>query len=138
MEDKIKELQAQMAEAMKNISSKEELADFWQTYLGKNGQVAGLMKNLRSVSKEDRPTMGKLVNQLKKETEQRYQKAKEKQEALELAARDKKEQIDITLPAKKRTVKRNRKPLRSRPVTKRNRSISPCPPKSGRSVPSIP
>ena len=104
MEDKIKELQAQMAEAMKNISSKEELADFWQTYLGKNGQVAGLMKNLRSVSKEDRPTMGKLVNQLKKETEQRYQKAKEKQEALELAARDKKEQIDITLPAKKRTV----------------------------------
>ncbi|MBR4763217.1 MAG: phenylalanine--tRNA ligase subunit alpha [Lachnospiraceae bacterium] len=104
MEDKIKELQAQMAEAMKNISSKEELADFWQTYLGKNGQVAGLMKNLRSVSKEDRPTMGKLVNQLKKETEERYQKAKEKQEALELAARDKKEQIDITLPAKKRTV----------------------------------
>ena len=95
MEDKIKELQAQMAEAMKNISSREELADFWQTYLGKNGQVAGLMKNLRSVSKEDRPTMGKLVNQLKKETEERYQKAKEKQEALELAARDKKEQIGI-------------------------------------------
>jgi hypothetical protein len=36
MEDKIKQLQAQMAEAMKNISFKEELADFWQTYLGKN------------------------------------------------------------------------------------------------------
>ena len=101
MQEQIKELRKQMMDAMGEIHSKDDLAAFWQNYLGKNGQVAGLMKNLRSVSKEERPTMGKLINELKAETEVYYQKAREKMEEAELAARDKKEQIDITMPAKK-------------------------------------
>ena len=101
MQEQIKELRRQMMDAIGGIHSKEDLADFWQNYLGKNGQVAGLMKNLRSVAKEERPTMGKLINELKTETEARYQTAREKMEEAELAARDRKEQIDITMPAKR-------------------------------------
>jgi phenylalanyl-tRNA synthetase alpha chain len=101
MQEQIKELRRQMMDAIGGIHSKEDLADFWQNYLGKNGQVAGLMKNLRSVAKEERPTMGKLINELKTETEARYQAAREKMEEAELAARDRKEQIDITMPAKR-------------------------------------
>ncbi|MBQ4304248.1 MAG: phenylalanine--tRNA ligase subunit alpha, partial [Lachnospiraceae bacterium] len=101
MQEQIKELRRQMMDAIGGIHSKEDLADFWQNYLGKNGQVAGLMKNLRSVAKEERPTMGKLINELKAETEARYQTAREKMEEAELAARDRKEQIDITMPAKR-------------------------------------
>ena len=101
MQEQIKELRRQMMDAIGGIRSKEDLADFWQNYLGKNGQVAGLMKNLRSVAKEERPTMGKLINELKAETEARYQTAREKMEEAELAARDRKEQIDITMPAKR-------------------------------------
>ncbi len=101
MQEQIKELRQQMMDAMSGIHSKEDLADFWQNYLGKNGQVAALMKNLRSVAKEERPTVGKLINELKAETEARYQTAREKMEEAELAARDRKEQIDITMPAKR-------------------------------------
>ena len=47
------------------MSSKETLASFWQEYLSKNGKIPALMKNLRTVAPEERPAMGKIVNELK-------------------------------------------------------------------------
>jgi len=102
MEEKIKALREQMQQALAAVSNKDELAEFWQNYLGKKGSIPGLMKNLGTVSKEDRPAVGKIINDFKVQTEELYQQARAKMEQLELAARNKSEQIDITLPSKKR------------------------------------
>ncbi len=102
MELKIKELQAQMEQRLSQVDSREKLAAFWQEYLGKKGSVAGLMKGLGIVSKEDRPAMGKLINEFKVQAEQRYQEYSERMEKLEMAARNRREQVDVTMPAKKR------------------------------------
>jgi len=99
MEEKIKALRAQMEAALAQVKNKDELAEFWQTYLGKKGSIPGLMKNLGSVSKEERPLVGKIINEFKVQTEARYQEIREKMEALELEARNKAEAVDITLPA---------------------------------------
>ena len=103
MEQKIREIRARMEERLNQIENREELSFFWQDFLGKKGSIAGLMKNLGTVSKEERPMMGKVINELKDLAEKRYQECSERIEQLEMAARNRREQIDITLPAKKRT-----------------------------------
>ena len=102
MEEKIKALKEQMEAALGSVESKEQLGEFWQNFLGKKGSIADLMKGLGSVPKEERPNVGKTINEFKNQAEARYQEMKNKMDELELAARNKSEQVDITMPAKMR------------------------------------
>lgn len=102
MEEKIKALKEQMEAALGHVDSKEQLAEFWQNFLGKKGSIADLMKGLGSVPKEERPNVGKTINEFKNQVEARYQEMKNRMDELELAARNKREQVDITMPAKMR------------------------------------
>jgi len=102
MEQKIQALRQQMEQRINAINSRENLAAFWQEYLGKKGSIAELMKGLGTVAKEERPAMGKVINEFKAQAEEQYKALSEKMEQLELAARNRREQVDITLPGKKR------------------------------------
>ena len=104
MQAMIDELAKQAAESLGQVSSKETLASFWQEYLSKNGKIPALMKNLRSVASEERPAMGKIINELKQKVQADYDAAAAKVKEAELAARNAAETVDITLPAKTRTV----------------------------------
>ena len=102
MEYRIQALRKQMEERLSQIDSREKLSAFWQDYLGKKGSVAELMKGLGAVAKEERPAMGKVINEFKVQAEEKYREYSERMEQLEMAARNRREQVDITLPAKKR------------------------------------
>ena len=101
MEEKIKALREKMEQQIRQIQSKDNLAAFWQEYLGKKGSIAELMKGLGAVAKEERPAMGKVINEFKIEAEEKYKALSEKMEQAELQARNRLEAVDITLPAKK-------------------------------------
>ena len=103
MEQKIKALREQMELRIGQINSKENLAAFWQEFLGKKGSIAELMKGLGAVPKEERPSVGKVINEFKVQVEEKYKALSEKMEQLELQARNRREAVDITLPAKKRS-----------------------------------
>ena len=75
MQAMIDELAKQAAESLGQVSSKETLASFWQEYLSKNGKIPALMKNLRSVAPEERPAMGKIINELKAKVQADYDAA---------------------------------------------------------------
>ena len=102
MEEKIRALKEQLEADAAGVRSKEELSAFWQKYLGKNGSVAGLMKGLRDVPKEERPAAGKTINDCKTWAEARYQQLSAEIERIELEARNKAEAVDITLPGARR------------------------------------
>ena len=104
MQNLMKELAAHVQEDLQQVTSKQTLSDFWQKYLSKNGQVPALMKNLRSVPADQRPQMGKLINELKNKVQAQYDEAAARVQAAELAARNAAETVDITLPAKTRPV----------------------------------
>ena len=103
MEEKIKELRAAIEQAGAAVTNEAELSAFWQKFLSKNGAVAGLTKSLRDVPKEDRPAMGKTINEFKNWAEAQYQALSAQVEKAALAARNAAETVDITLPAKTRT-----------------------------------
>ena len=102
MEDRIRELRAHMEDALANTENKEQLAEVWQNYLSKRGQVADLMKGLGGLAPEERPAMGKVINEFKALAQARYEARAAFLEAAELAARNREERVDITLPARKR------------------------------------
>jgi len=58
------------------------------------------MKGLGAVAKEERPAMGKVINDFKVQVETQYQTMSERMEQLELETRNRREAVDITLPGK--------------------------------------
>src|SRR5512132_491719 len=81
-----------------------DLATLEQTrtgYLGTHGKFTALMKQLGSLSKEERPAAGKLINQVKGELETALA---ERRSELELKAALPKEPTDFTLPGRRRTL----------------------------------
>ena len=113
MEQKIKALREQMEQQISQINSKENLGAFWQDFLGKKGRIAELMKGLGAVAKEDRPAMGKVINDFKVQVEEKYKALSEKMEQMELQARNRQEAVDITLPSKKQPIRVCRHGFRS-------------------------
>ncbi|MBQ3278933.1 MAG: phenylalanine--tRNA ligase subunit alpha [Clostridia bacterium] len=102
MEQRIQALREQMEKRISEIHSKDALSTFWQDFLGKKGSIADLMKSLGTVAKEERPAMGKVINEFKVQAEERYKALSETMEQMELQARNQREAVDITLPAKGR------------------------------------
>jgi len=71
------------------------------TWIGPHGKFTGLMKQLGTLSKEDKPAAGKLINAAKVELEAALQSRREE---LELAASLPKHPTDFTLPGRRRTL----------------------------------
>ena len=101
MEQRIRALREQMEQRISQVDSQEKLSAFWQDFLGKKGSVAGLMKGLGAVSREERPAMGKIINEFKDLAEETYRVLSERMEQLEMEKRNREEQVDITLPGRK-------------------------------------
>src|SRR5258706_5622246 len=90
--------------ALAELNAASDLAALEQakvSYLGVNGKFTALLKQLGSLSKEERPAAGKLINQAKIELEALL---KERKADLELKAALPKEPVDFTLPGRRRTI----------------------------------
>src|SRR5690348_4542470 len=88
--------------AVTDLRAAGDLAALEQTkgaYLGPQGKFTGLMKQLGTLSKEEKPAAGKLINQAKVELETVLA---ERRAELELKAALPKEPTDFTLPGRRR------------------------------------
>jgi phenylalanyl-tRNA synthetase alpha chain len=90
--------------ALAELKSAPDLAALEQTkgaWLGANGKFTALMKQLGTLSKEERPAAGKLINTTKVELEAALA---ERRAELELKAALPKEPTDFTLPGRRRAL----------------------------------
>lgn len=92
--------------AIAAADSEQVIEELRVKYLGKKGELTALLKQMGSLSPEERPKMGQLVNEAKAQVEALIgEKATElKNKATELKLKE--ETIDITMPAK--SVKRGK------------------------------
>lgn len=100
MKEKIEAIRAAARTAIEKTANENEIEELRVKYLGKKGELTALLKQMGSLSPEERPVMGQLVNEAKQKLEALIteKKAEMKQKATE--ARLKAEAIDITMPAK--------------------------------------
>ena len=100
MEEKIQLLTKEAACDLENIKSEKAVSDFWQKYFSKNGKFSQLMTQLGSVSKEDRPVFGALINNSKSEILARYNKRAEEIKVEVMNKKLSDEKIDISFLSK--------------------------------------
>ena len=96
----IKEIENQVDEAVKDIESSKSLFDIKMKFLGKTGAISSLMKNMKDVPPEERPTLGKLLNSLREWTEKKFGELEQLLREKELKKKIAAERVDVTMPAK--------------------------------------
>ena len=95
MEEKIEQLKAQAAEAIKNAAENlSELDDIRVKFLGKKGEFTTILRGMGALAKEDRPKVGKIVNEAKAEIAQLIQQKNEELKAREMQQRLEREKIE--------------------------------------------
>ena len=87
-------------ENIANASDEAQIEEIRVKYLGKKGELTAILKQMGSLSPEERPKMGQLVNEAKQELENLISQKKEELKALATEKKLKEETIDITMPAK--------------------------------------
>ncbi len=103
MNEKFEALKVKAKDALSSAKSTRELFDLRAGFLGKSGEITGLMKMMKDIAPEERSAFGKLVNALKQEVEEMFATCERELKEKEIAEQFEKEAIDVTLPGKKPT-----------------------------------
>ncbi len=101
MDQNIGELRQQFKQELGLVKDSKDVEQLKVRYLGKKGPLQSLMTQLREVSADRRPLVGKQINDLKVELEELCQLALTGYKESELAHQIAAEKIDITLPGRK-------------------------------------
>ncbi len=100
IKEKLEEIKVEAEKNLGMAESLDQLNEIRVAVLGKKGALTEVLKSMKSVAPEDRPKVGQLVNDVRKELEEKLENVKEELEKKALEAKLKAEVIDVTLPAK--------------------------------------
>ena len=101
MEEKISEIRTHSIEEIEKCKTQKELNDLKVKYLGKKGELTVVLRGMGSVSPEERPVIGSLVNKLRDELNELIENKDKEFKKQELQEKLLTENIDITEPSKK-------------------------------------
>ncbi len=104
MKEKINSILTIAKEKLNSANEMQALEDLRVKYLGKKGELTGLLKQLGSLSAEERPKVGQLVNQAKQELDERIKEKVAEIKEAELQKSLEKEKIDVTMPGKRTNI----------------------------------
>lgn len=103
----MQELQTILDDALKSfaaINDAVELENAKARYLGKEGNLTGLLKGLGKLSAEERPAAGARINQVKQQIESALQERRDAIQQQALQAKLAAESLDVTLPGRNASV----------------------------------
>ena len=95
MKEELLQLKGEAIEKISQAGSADELRDLENAYLGRKGKLTLLLSSLRDIPKEERPMIGKLANEVKKEIKAVINKSSFGGRKTE---KDNFDQIDVTQP----------------------------------------
>lgn len=106
LHESIQSLKTEFLSDLNQVKSSNDLENLKVKFLGKKGPIQNLMKMLKDVSNEERPAVGKEINDLKDYLSSQVDQLKDKLVMKEETEQLQKEALDITLPGRKRSVGR--------------------------------
>ena len=98
MKDQLAKIRAEALAALEGVQDAAGLDGLRVKYLGKKGELTGVLKMMGKLSPEERPAMGQMANDVRAALEKALDEASQKLEAAALALRLKAEAIDVTIP----------------------------------------
>jgi phenylalanyl-tRNA synthetase alpha chain len=97
----LQEVKTDFQSQISNIQNLKDLENIRLSFLGKEGLVTNLMKNIKNLTIEEKKKFGSEINQFKKLVSSEIQIKKENFEIAAINDRLKTEKIDVTLPIRK-------------------------------------
>src|SRR5579864_4942142 len=98
MSEQLEALRAAAMAELGDSASAEQIEAVRVRVLGRGGELTAVMRHMREVAAEERPAIGQLVNQIKREIESRIEMLQERQRAAALERSLGEARIDVTLP----------------------------------------
>jgi len=100
VKDQLLNIKEEAKEKIENLNALEELENFRIEFLGKKGKLTTILRGMGGLSKEERPVIGKLANEVRESIEEQLGNMKASIEEKMLEEKLMKDKIDITLPGK--------------------------------------
>ena len=101
MKEELEKISKETIAKINDVNSLQELQDLRVKVLGKKGKLTEILRGMKDLSPEERPSVGALVNTVRDEIESVLEKAEEILKQKELERKLEEEKIDITLPSSK-------------------------------------
>jgi phenylalanyl-tRNA synthetase alpha chain len=101
MEDKLSKIKSESFPELERLTTEAEIYNFKSRYLGKEGSLTLVIKDLKNVSPDMRASAGKAVNILKKDIENSIEKALKKVRDLKKNLKISEEALDLSLPGRR-------------------------------------
>ena len=100
MKDQLAKIRAEALSAFEGVQDAARLDELRVKYLGKKGELTGVLKMMGRLSPEERPVMGQLANDVRAALENALEACSQKLEAAALERRLRDEALDVTIPGK--------------------------------------
>ncbi len=100
MKDRLNNIRLKAEEELKDAADLGVLEALRVKYLGKKGELTSVMKGMGSLSKEERPKIGKLANEVRAGIEKSLEEKKAALTEMAKSLKLKAEKIDVALPGK--------------------------------------
>ena len=100
LKDELQAIGSKALEELHSVGDQKLLDNLRIQYLGKKGSLTTILKQMKDLSAEERPAVGKLANEVRSNIEQAISKRTEELKKLELEHRLRTEAIDVTMPGK--------------------------------------
>ena len=101
MKQQLTQIKQTALSALSAVNTAAELDEVRVRFLGKKGELTAILKQMGSLSPEERPLVGQLVNEVRSELEESISKKGDELKNAAMAQKLKDEAIDVTLPGKK-------------------------------------
>ena len=100
MKQQLESIRKAALDAITQAAGTEELETLRIRYLGKKGELTAVLKQMGSLSPEERPVMGQIANEVRAALESALEEARKRLAEAALEQRLKDEALDITIPGK--------------------------------------
>ena len=104
MKKEILKIKENSLQDIKKCEDLKQLTDVKVKYLGKKGELTALLRGMGSLSAEERPIIGGLVNELRDELNEKIEEKQKELKRKELLKKLETENIDVTEPSKKTNI----------------------------------
>ena len=101
MKEQLEEIKSRAAAALANAKLPQEIDELRVRFLGKKGELTGILKQMGKLSPEERPVIGQLANEVRSWIETDIETRLTEIKASQMAARLESEKLDVTLPGKR-------------------------------------
>ena len=101
MKQQLEEIKSRAAAALANAKLPQEIDELRVSFLGKKGELTGILKQMGKLSPEERPVIGQLANEVRSWIETDIETRLTEIKASQMAARLESEKLDVTLPGKR-------------------------------------